>query len=325
MKRAIRPSLEKSTRDILLKRKWEKVPMEQSIQRSIDRLVNSTCFECTIIDRVAIKRIDDVFRTRTDAKRTLREITILRQCDHPNICKLRYSIVEDMMNRDVLVPPDEHTFKNLWTIQEYGGWDLSRIVKNAQKIAGWGLKHVKYITYQMLCGLLYMQSGNIVHRDLKPSNILINGKCELKIIDFGLARQMSYQYREVRETKVGICISSITVQSDVARAGLLGESFSGVERQLTQHVVTRWYRAPELILLQQYYNTEIDIWSIGCILVFHSRHYLQYRLNYSKRWSPIVVFSLSSPEVRVFLFLANATRSLRMSDSVRNSEQKHIS
>lgn len=39
--------------------------------------------------RVAIKRIDDVFRTRTDAKRTLREITILRQCDHPNICKLR--------------------------------------------------------------------------------------------------------------------------------------------------------------------------------------------------------------------------------------------
>ena len=39
--------------------------------------------------RVAIKRIDDVFRTRTDAKRTLREITILRQCDHPNICKLQ--------------------------------------------------------------------------------------------------------------------------------------------------------------------------------------------------------------------------------------------
>ena len=114
-----------------------------------------------------------------------------------------------MMDRDVLVPPDEHTFKNLWTIQEYGGWDLSRIVKNAQKIAGWGLKHVKYITYQMLCGLLYMQSGNIVHRDLKPSNILINGKCELKIIDFGLARQMNYQYQEVRETKVWQFILSI--------------------------------------------------------------------------------------------------------------------
>lgn len=43
-----------------------------------------------IILRVAVKRIDDVFRTRVDAKRTLREITILRQCHHSNIVKLKY-------------------------------------------------------------------------------------------------------------------------------------------------------------------------------------------------------------------------------------------
>ncbi len=36
-------------------------------------------------------------------------------------------------------------------------------------------------------------------------------------------------------------------------------------RQLTKHVVTRWYRAPELILLQPY-TTSVDIWSLGCIL-----------------------------------------------------------
>ena len=52
----------------------------------------------------------------------------------------------------------------------------------------------------------------------------------------------------------------------MARAGVWGDRQSGMERQLTQHVVTRWYRAPELILLQQYYNAEIDIWSVGCIL-----------------------------------------------------------
>lgn len=39
-----------------------------------------------------------------------------------------------------------------------------------------------------------------------------------------------------------------------------------VERQLTQHVVTRWYRAPELIL-QNPYNDAIDVWSVGCIMV----------------------------------------------------------
>ena len=38
-----------------------------------------------------------------------------------------------------------------------------------------------------------------------------------------------------------------------------------LKRELTSHVVTRWYRAPELILLEKDYGEPIDIWSIGCI------------------------------------------------------------
>lgn len=38
-----------------------------------------------------------------------------------------------------------------------------------------------------------------------------------------------------------------------------------IKRELTGHVVTRWYRAPELILLEKEYGPAIDVWSVGCI------------------------------------------------------------
>jgi mitogen-activated protein kinase 1/3 len=65
---------------------------------------------------------------------------------------------------------------------------------------------------------------------LKPANLLVNANCDLKICDFGLAR---------------------TSQVD-------GES-------MTEYVVTRWYRAPELLLGCDNYGTSIDVWSVGCI------------------------------------------------------------
>lgn len=76
-------------------------------------------------------------------------------------------------------------------------------------------------------GLKYVHSAGVVHRDLKPSNILINENCDLKICDFGLAR--------IQDT------------------------------QMTGYVSTRYYRAPEIMLTWQKYDTEVDIWSAGCI------------------------------------------------------------
>jgi mitogen-activated protein kinase 1/3 len=37
------------------------------------------------------------------------------------------------------------------------------------------------------------------------------------------------------------------------------------QRVLTGHVVTRWYRAPEVILMEKDYGPAVDVWSIGCI------------------------------------------------------------
>jgi mitogen-activated protein kinase 1/3 len=88
-----------------------------------------------------------------------------------------------------------------------------------------------------------MHSANVVHRDLKPSNILANKNCDLKICDLGLGR--------------GGIKDDDSENSD--------NKSSQNDQPLTEYVITRWYRAPEVILSPSEYSKAVDIWSIGCI------------------------------------------------------------
>ena len=108
------------------------------------------------------------------------------------------------------------------------------------------------------------------------ANILLNEDCSLKICDFGLARIVARDTMSPRGVSERDGDDAAPAASSSASGGdsspgseLSASSRSppkpGFTRQLTKHVVTRWYRAPELILIQPY-TSAVDIWSIGCIL-----------------------------------------------------------
>jgi serine/threonine protein kinase len=50
--------------------------------------------------------------------------------------------------------------------------------------------HIIIIIYNLLCAINFMHSANLIHRDIKPANILIDGKCQVRICDFGFAISM---------------------------------------------------------------------------------------------------------------------------------------
>lgn len=90
---------------------------------------------------------------------------------------------------------------------------------------------IKSYIIQLLKGLEYCHRREVLHRDIKGSNLLINNSGDLKIADFGLAR-----------------------------------NFGERGRKYTNRVITLWYRPPELLLGANEYGSYVDMWSVGCLL-----------------------------------------------------------
>uniref|UniRef100_A0A8B9GXB8 mitogen-activated protein kinase n=1 Tax=Astyanax mexicanus TaxID=7994 RepID=A0A8B9GXB8_ASTMX len=155
--------------------------------------------------RVAIKKLHRPFQSRLFAKRAYRELRLLKHMKHENVIGLL-----DVFTSEISLD----RFQDFYLVMPFMGTDLGKLMKMERLCED----RVQFLVYQMLRGL----------KDLKPGNLAVNQNCELKILDFGLARQ--------------------------------------ADSEMTGYVVTRWYRAPEVILNWMHYSQTVDIWSVGCIM-----------------------------------------------------------
>ncbi|KAK7300141.1 hypothetical protein RJT34_10976 [Clitoria ternatea] len=135
---------------------------------------------CSAIDthtgeKVAIKKIHDIFEHISDSARILREIKLLRLLRHPDIVEIKH----------VILPPSRRDFKDIYVVFELMESDLHQVIKANDDLTK---EHYQFFLYQLLRALKYIHTANVYHRDLKPKNILANANCKLKICDFGLAR-----------------------------------------------------------------------------------------------------------------------------------------
>ena len=89
-------------------------------------------------------------------------------------------------------------------------------------------RKAKFWIYQTLKALEYMHKNGIFHRDIKPENILLL-KNKVKLADLGSCK------------------------------GIYSKP------PFTEYISTRWYRAPECLLTDGYYNYKMDIWGVGCV------------------------------------------------------------
>jgi cyclin-dependent kinase 12/13 len=189
----------------------------------------------------------------------IRELKFLKSLNHPNIVKLkdiitskgcehldmkcsqleRCSKEKEKEKTDELEKSTENQstlsklFGHLYLVFEFIEHDLAGLICAKHKFLP---KSIKCILKQLLEALAYLDDRKIIHRDIKSANILISNRHHVKLADFGLAR--SYISSDGREDNLN----------------------------LSNNVVTMWYKSPELLYGATKYNSSIDIWSVGCVI-----------------------------------------------------------
>ncbi|EFJ42565.1 hypothetical protein VOLCADRAFT_66910, partial [Volvox carteri f. nagariensis] len=165
---------------------------------------------------VAIKKFKDANKDSQAYHLAMREIKLLRATSHEHVV----SVIEAFRSQ---------SSGNVYLVMEYAESCLNLELKKHR--TGLPTADVMRITWQLASALQYLHSRKIVHRDLKPANILLTAAGDLKLCDFGFARDLPP---------------------------------AGQQADMSSYVTTRWYRAPEVVVGAEY-GAAVDIWALGCL------------------------------------------------------------
>ena len=145
------------------------------------------------------------------------------------------SIIRDLKHANIIAFREAiFTERSIALVLDYVEYDLRKLLTRCKR--DFEPNFIKSIAFQLLAGLYYMHTHRVIHRDLKPENIMINKNGQLMICDFGLSRYFTIPLK-----------------------------------QMTDGLITIWYRPPEILLHNPTYDVSVDIWSTACIIAEISR------------------------------------------------------
>ncbi|KAJ1889660.1 Protein kinase C signaling pathway involved MAPKK protein [Kickxella alabastrina] len=172
------------------------------------------------LSKIMARKLITVYPDETHHKQILRELRLLKQCQSPYVVKFygAYRSVDD-------------DGQSIAICMEYcEGGSLESVYQRVAKLRGQiGEGVLGKVAVAVLNGLVHLHSWQVIHRDVKPSNILVTGRGEIKLCDFGVSGEL---------------VDSIA------------QTFVG----------TSYYMAPERIQGDRY-AVQSDVWSLGLTLI----------------------------------------------------------
>ena len=164
------------------------------------------------------------------------EVLTMKSCNHPNVLSC-FACFTSSDAKLYLVMPYMDRGSALHV--------MKRLKRESKRAAGLDKGWVKFILSEVLKGLRYLHDNKLIHRDIKAGNILLNGRGEVMIADFGTTTFMQER---------------------------------GKDRQHATFTGTVCWMAPEVMAQEEGYSYPADVWSIGITALELVKGYAPYAM-----------------------------------------------